>query len=103
MLSPVGGEGGSAAGGPPAGLLLTEPLRGLADQAALLVAAPGLLAAPHADGHGVLIFPGLLAGDPSTGPLRGFLRWLGYDGRRLGLRRSYGPAHADVAPPPPPL
>jgi hypothetical protein len=35
----------SAAGGPPAGLLLTEPVRRLVDRAALLVAAPGLLVA----------------------------------------------------------
>jgi hypothetical protein len=73
------GAARSDGGGPSAALLLTEPLRGLADPAALLVAVPGLLAAPRGDGHGVLIFPGLLADDPSTGPLRGFLRWLGHD------------------------
>jgi pimeloyl-ACP methyl ester carboxylesterase len=87
----------SAAGGPSAGLLLTEPLRGLADQAALLMAVPGLLAAPRGDGHGVLIFPGLLADDPSTGPLRGFLRWLGYDTRGWDLGRNYGPTEAVLA------
>ncbi len=97
MLYPVRGEARSAAGGPSAGLLLTEPLRGLADQAALLVAVPGLLAAPRGDGHGVLIFPGLLAGDPSTGPLRGFLRWLGYDVRGWDLGRNYGPTEAVLA------
>jgi hypothetical protein len=41
----------SAAAGPSAQLLLTEPLRGLVDPAALLVAAPGLLAAPRGDGQ----------------------------------------------------
>jgi hypothetical protein len=46
----------SAAGRPPAGLLLTEPVRGLVGRAALLVAAPGLLVAPRGDGHGALIF-----------------------------------------------
>src|SRR6266568_2392328 len=87
----------SAARGPSAALLLTEPLRGLADLAALLAAAPGLLAAPRGDGHGVLIFPGLLAGDLSIGPLRGFLRWLGYDARGWDLGRNYGPTEAVLA------
>jgi hypothetical protein len=41
VLYLVHGGTRSAAGGPSAGLLLTEPLRGLADLAALLVAAPG--------------------------------------------------------------
>src|SRR5260370_40494584 len=86
-----------AAGGPSARLLLTEPFRGLADLAALLVAAPGLMAAPRGDGHGVLIFPGLLAGDLSPGPLRGFLRWLGYDARGWDLGRNYGPTEAVLA------
>jgi pimeloyl-ACP methyl ester carboxylesterase len=87
----------SAAGGPSAGLLLTEPLRGLSDLAALLVAAPALLAAPRGDGHGVVIFPGLLAGDSSTGPLRAFLRWLGYDACGWDLGRNYGPTEAVLA------
>jgi len=93
----VRGGTGAAAEGPQAGLLLTEPLRGLADLAALLVAAPGLLTAPRGDGHGVLIFPGLLAGDPSTGPLRAFLRSLGYDARGWELGRNHGPTEAVLA------
>src|SRR6202022_2446708 len=83
--------------GPAAGLLLTEPIRGLADLAALMLAAPGLAAAPRADGHGVLIFPGLLASDMSTVPLRGFLRWLGYDVRGWDLGRNHGPTEAVLA------
>jgi pimeloyl-ACP methyl ester carboxylesterase len=86
----------SAARGPSAALL-TEPLRGLVDLPALLAAAPGLLAAPRGDGHGVLIFPGLLAGDPSTGPLRAFLRRLGYDVRGWDLGRNHGPTEAVLA------
>jgi len=97
VLSRVRGGPRSAAGGPSAGLLLAGPRRGLADLAALLVAAPGLLAAPRGDGHGVLIFPGLLAGDPGTGPRRGFLRWLGYDARGWDLGGNYGPAGAVLA------
>src|SRR2546429_723920 len=88
-------------GGRPApGLLLTEPIRGLADLAALLLAAPALLAAPRGDGHGVLVFPGLLAGDASTVPLRAFLRWLGYDVRGWALGRNQGPTEAVLAGPP---
>jgi pimeloyl-ACP methyl ester carboxylesterase len=83
--------------GPPVGLLLTEPIRGLADLAALLLAALGLAAAPRGDGHGVLLFPGLLASDMSTVPLRGFLRWLGYDVRGWDLGRNRGPTEAVLA------
>jgi len=90
------GDGQSVAG-PSAGLLLTEPARGLADAAALLLAAPVLAAAPRGDGHGVLIFPGLLAGDASTAPLRGFLRRLGYDVRGWDLGRNHGPTEAVLA------
>src|SRR5215468_8761910 len=81
------GDGQSAAG-PSAGLLLTEPVRGLADAAALLLAAPVLAAAPRGDGHGVLIFPA---------PLRGFLCWLGYGVRGWDLGRNHGPTEAVLA------
>ena len=73
---------------PAPGLLLTEPIRGLADLTAMLLAAPALLTAPRGDGHGVLVFPGLLAGDASTVPLRAFVRWLGYDVRGWALGRT---------------
>ena len=92
--APPDSDDGHTAGGPSAGLLLTEPIRGLADLAALLLAAPGLLAAPRGDGHGVLVFPGLLAGDSSTVPLRVFLGWLGYDVRGWDLGRNHGPTEA---------
>jgi pimeloyl-ACP methyl ester carboxylesterase len=94
---PASDDGGHPAGGPSAGLLLTEPIRGLADLVALLLAAPGLAAAPRGDGHGVLVFPGLLAGDSSTVPLRAFLRWLGYDVRGWDLGRNHGPSEAVLA------
>jgi pimeloyl-ACP methyl ester carboxylesterase len=101
----TGGAGGAPgrkggrrpAGKPAAGLLLTEPLRGLADLGAMLLATPGLLAAPRGDGHGVLVFPGLLASDSSTVPLRAFLRWLGYDIRGWDLGRNDGPTEAILA------
>jgi pimeloyl-ACP methyl ester carboxylesterase len=87
---------GSAAG-PSTRLLLTEPIRGVADHAALLLATPVLAAAPRGDGHGVLVLPGLLASDSSTIPLRGFLRWLGYDVRGWDLGRNHGPTEAILA------
>jgi pimeloyl-ACP methyl ester carboxylesterase len=90
-------EGAGDAAGPPAGLLLTEPIRGLGDLAALLLASPGLLAAPRGDGHGVLVFPGLLAGDGSTVLLRGFLHWLGYQVRGWNLGRNHGPTETVLA------
>jgi pimeloyl-ACP methyl ester carboxylesterase len=86
--------------GPSAGLLLTEPIRGLAGLAALPLAAPWLAAAPRGDGHGVLVLPGLLASDRSTMPLRRFLSWLGYDvhGWDLGLNRGPTDAVLDELP-----
>jgi pimeloyl-ACP methyl ester carboxylesterase len=94
------GDAASPSGGggrPATGLLLTEPIRGLADLTALLLATPALLAAPRGDGHGVLVFPGLLAGDTSTVPLRAFLRWLGYDVRGWDLGRNRGPTETVLA------
>src|SRR3984893_4968962 len=85
------GDATDAGGGRPAtALLITEPIRVLADLPALLLAAPALAAAPRGDGHGVLVFPGLLAGDTSTMPLRAFLRWLGDDVRGWALGRDQG-------------
>ena len=82
------------AAGPSAGLFLTEPVRVLADQAALPLAAPVLAAAPRGDGHGVLVLPGMLASDRSTAALRQFTRWLGYDTRGWDLGRNRGPTQA---------
>ena len=84
----------SSAGAPPVALLLTEGVRGLADLTAFWLATPWLAAAPRGDGHGVLVWPGLLAADSSTVPLRQFLRWLGYDARGWDLGRNRGPTDA---------
>src|SRR3974390_353426 len=89
--------GPDAAPGPSAGLFLTEPVRGLVDLAALLVAAPWLATAPRGDGHGVLVLPGLLASDTSTLPLRSYLGWLGYDVRGWDLGRNRGPPEEVLA------
>ena len=76
---------------------MTEPLRGLADLAALPLAAPWLAAAPRGDGHGVLVLPGLLASDTSTAVLRRFLGNLGYRVRGWDLGRNRGPTEAVLA------
>jgi hypothetical protein len=79
------------AAGPAAGLFLTEPARGLADLAALPLAAGWLATAPRGDGHSVLVLPGLLASDMSTALLRWYLQWLGYDVHGWRLGRNVGP------------
>ena len=83
--------------GPSARLLVTEPVRGLADAAALLAGAPWLSRAPRGDGHGVLVWPGLLAADGSTAILRRFLRYLGYDVAGWNLGRNRGPTEEVLA------
>ena len=75
---------------PNAWLLLLEG-RAPWEYAALLAATPWLKKLPHGDGHPVLVFPGLLASDVSTGPLRQLLRWLGHDVHGWQLGRNLGP------------
>src|SRR5690349_5278999 len=43
---------------------------------------------PRGDGHTVLVLPGLGAGDAYLRPLRGWLRRLGYQTLRSGIRRN---------------
>ena len=72
---------------PPSHLLaLTEPSRALAELAAFVTLRPLLSFLPRGDGHGVLVLPGFLASDSSTGPMRRLLSQLGYDtvGWKLG-------------------
>jgi pimeloyl-ACP methyl ester carboxylesterase len=75
-------------------LFLTEPARGLAGLATLPLAAPWLASAPRGDGHGVLVLPGLMATDMSTGLLRRFTQWLGYAVHGWSLGRNVGPTEA---------
>lgn len=72
---------------PPSRLLaLTEPSRGFGEFAAFLALRPLLSLLPRGDGHGVLVLPGFLASDTSTGPMRRLLAQLGYavEGWNLG-------------------
>ncbi len=74
---------------PGLGKLLLEA-RAPFEYAASLMAAPWLLSAPRGDGHAVLVYPGLLASDVSTRPLRRLLRALGHDPRGWGQGRNNG-------------
>src|SRR5215469_10649594 len=85
----AGGTAGMPVG-PAARFFLTEPARGMADFG-LLLTAGWLAGAPRGDGHGVLVLPGFLATDTSTGVLRRFLRMLGYNVRGWEIGRNVGP------------
>jgi len=75
-------------------LLAVEAWRALGEMSLLSAAGPVLAAAPMGDGHPVLVCPGFLGGDASTGMLRRFLHNKGYDvygwklGQNLGLRTT---------------
>jgi pimeloyl-ACP methyl ester carboxylesterase len=85
---------------PPSRTLMFLEGRAIHEFGAFLGALPLLSMAPKGDGHPVLVFPGLVASDTSTRPLRSFLRNRGYavsgwrQGRNLGLR--HGVQHAMV-------
>jgi pimeloyl-ACP methyl ester carboxylesterase len=51
----------------------------------LLLSSPTLAAAPHGDGHGVLVLPGFATDDQSTAFIRSFLEGLGYEVHPWGL------------------
>jgi pimeloyl-ACP methyl ester carboxylesterase len=80
---------GAAIQPPSLGKLLLEA-RAPFEYAASLMAAPWLLSAPRGDGHPVLVYPGLLASDFSTRPLRRLLHALGHDARGWGQGRNNG-------------
>src|SRR5262245_20833739 len=93
-MSSIQEQDGTSAGevsGPSIGLLLSEPVRGLAGFAALPLSAAWLTSAPRGDGHGVLVLPGLLANDVSTVVLRRVVRLLGYHAVGWNLGRNLGP------------
>jgi pimeloyl-ACP methyl ester carboxylesterase len=82
---------------PSLALFLTEPARTALHLGTLPLAAPWLKRAPRppaGEGHGVLVLPGLMTTDSSTGLLRRFVAGLGHTtwGWRLG--RNLGPTSA---------
>ena len=58
--------------------------------AELFLQLPRLAAAPRGSGEPVLVFPGFGGGDGSTGLLRRYLRYLGYDVQGWGLGTNRG-------------
>ena len=71
--------------------LLLEVPRAAWDLQRLVLLGPWLRLAPAGDGHPVLVVPGFLGDDVSTGPLRAFLRSLGYPAYGWRLGRNIGP------------
>jgi pimeloyl-ACP methyl ester carboxylesterase len=87
---------------PPSRTLMFLEGRAFHEFGAFVGALPLLSLAPKGDGHPVLVFPGLVASDGSTRPLRSFLRNRGYavsgwrQGRNLGLREGVQRAMLDL-------
>ena len=75
----------------PGALLLAMESRAPLELGATLAAWPLLKSAPAGDGHAVIVFPGLGAGDFSTVPLRNFLSAQGYKTFGWDLGFNFGP------------
>ena len=75
---------------PPSRTLLMLEGRALQELGAFWMLRPWIHAAPRGDGHPVLVFPGLLASDMSTRPLRSFLNAQGYAAHGWKLERNLG-------------
>jgi len=76
---------------PPSRLLLMAEGRALWEAAASVAWWPLLRLAPKGDGHAVLVLPGLVASDASTGLLRRYLKFRHYDVHGWGQGRNLGP------------
>lgn len=81
---------------PPSTLLTAAEYRAVGERLQFSAVRPLLRRLPRGDGHGVLIFPGFMASDRSTEPLRQTLRSLGYRTYGWGLGQNFGPT-PDVA------
>jgi pimeloyl-ACP methyl ester carboxylesterase len=75
----------------PGAFLLALEGRAPLEFGATLAAWPFLKNTPHGDGHAVIVFPGLGAGDLTTVPLRNFLSAQGYDTYGWDLGLNFGP------------
>lgn len=76
---------------PPSPLYTAAEYRALGERMQFSALQPLLRRLPKGDGHGVLVFPGFMASDRSTAPLRGLLRELGYRTYGWGLGQNIGP------------
>lgn len=79
---------------PPFPLALLEVGRALGELSALPAAQSFLNLAPAGDGHPVVVCPGFLTSDQSTGLLRRFIRTKGYRVHGWELGRNMGPGTA---------
>ena len=59
--------------------------------AATFMSMTALARAPRGDGHPVIVFPGLVANDVTTAPLRQYLAWLGHASYPWSLGVNLGP------------
>ena len=75
----------------PSALLMAMELRAPWEFGASLASLPILWSAPRGDGHAVVVFPGLIASDLSTRPLRRYLRDVGYVANKWDQGRNLGP------------
>ncbi|APV51895.1 alpha/beta hydrolase [Betaproteobacteria bacterium GR16-43] len=75
----------------PGPMLLALEGRAFWEVGATLATLPWLRRAASGDGHPVIVYPGLVATDMSTLPLRMFLRQRGFDAHGWELKRNYGP------------
>ena len=80
----------------PGVFLLAMEWRAPLEWGAALAAWPMLRMAPAGDGHAVIVFPGLAAGDLSTVLLRNFLKAQGYDTYGWDLGLNFGPREGVV-------
>jgi pimeloyl-ACP methyl ester carboxylesterase len=76
---------------PPSLPLLALELRAPWEFGAVLPAWPALQRAPRGDGHTVIVFPGLTAGDVTTSPLRRYLESLGHATQGWNQGLNLGP------------
>lgn len=76
---------------PPGAFLLALEGRAPLEFGATLAAWPFLKNTPQGDGHPVIVFPGLGAGDLTTVTLRNFLTAQGYDTYGWDLGLNFGP------------
>jgi pimeloyl-ACP methyl ester carboxylesterase len=75
---------------PPSKTLLLLEGRAIPELGAFFAAYPLLATAPRGDGHPVLVLPGLVTSDRSTGPIRTYLSGQGYEAYGWELGRNYG-------------
>ncbi len=75
---------------PPSRTLMLLEARAISEFGAFLGALPLLSLTPKGDGHPVIVLPGLVTSDTSTGPLRTFLKSRGYAVSGWGLGRNFG-------------